>query len=186
MQKLPPLYSNAWSISDLDENCVLSFQCQNHFFSQEIARILLSPSLARDLSSDLCSFLETKQRSSSRYLKILVVDDKKSFRDDLMQGLSHKKTVLYSAVNGLEAIEVAKKVLPDIIIIDHIMPVLNGLDAARKIKNDPVHQDVPIYLMIGYGLVDDFCDYLGKTIHKIVKKPVEIDSLKEEILDFLY
>jgi DNA-binding NarL/FixJ family response regulator len=80
-------------------------------------------------------------------LRILVADDQEAIRKRVRSILvSHGDfEVCAEAANGLEAIEKAKELSPDLIILDITMPELNGLDAARKIKS--FSPDTPILIL---------------------------------------
>lgn len=78
--------------------------------------------------------------------KILVVDDHRLFRDGLIALLGEKKfEIVGVAEDGLKAIQMAKEVRPNIIIMDISMPRLNGIEAARKIIAE--NPDVKIIML---------------------------------------
>jgi len=69
--------------------------------------------------------------------KILVVDDFKAIRNLIIATLRKRDVRIFEAENGLEAIDIAKREIPDVIIMDVMMPQLNGFEATQKIKADP-------------------------------------------------
>jgi CheY-like chemotaxis protein len=94
---------------------------------------------------------------AGRTRHILVVDDSDTVRRSLRANLEYNGYAVCEAVQGLEAIEKAKKFKPDLIILDLVMPVMNGVEAASVLKR--MLPDVPLILLSIYG------DKLGKTTY---------------------
>lgn len=69
--------------------------------------------------------------------KILVVDDENDILEFIQYNLKKEGYEVYLAHNGQEAIEVAKKVKPDLILLDVMMPVMDGIEACKILKADP-------------------------------------------------
>ena len=78
---------------------------------------------------------------------ILVVDDDDSIRSLLQQELSDAGYLIEEATNGKEALESVRKNRPDLIILDIMMPEMNGFDVAAILKNDPQTMDIPIIVL---------------------------------------
>lgn len=79
--------------------------------------------------------------------KILFVDDEKGIRDLLALTLSVGNFRTFEASNGKEAIAIALKEKPDLIIMDIMMPKMNGLAAAKIIKGNPETKDIKIIVL---------------------------------------
>jgi DNA-binding response OmpR family regulator len=101
--------------------------------------------------------------------KILVIEDNPDTRRFLQVMLGREFEVLV-AENGLEGIDLARAKLPDLIVLDVIMPVLNGYDTCKRLKSDPETQSIPVIFLSGknttaeitYGLSMGAEDYLPK------------------------
>ena len=101
--------------------------------------------------------------------RILVIEDNPDTRRFLQVMLSREFEVLI-AENGLEGIKKAKTDQPDLIILDVVMPTLNGYDTCKEIKSDPITQHIPVIFLSGknttaeitYGLSVGADDYLPK------------------------
>ena len=89
-----------------------------------------------------------KQRSpKERVIKVLVVDDSRTVVHGLRSVLEQDGYYVMEAYDGMTAIELAKAHQPDIILMDVIMPGLNGFQATRKIRKDPATHSIPIIII---------------------------------------
>lgn len=116
-------------------------------------------------------------------VEILVVDDEALFRKALIASFEWEKEEMHicgEARNGEEALELIKKLKPDIALVDINMPVLNGLDFIKKIREN--NDATKIFIISGY---DDFV-YAQKAIQLGVRgyflKPVDDDELWKALL----
>lgn len=80
---------------------------------------------------------------------ILVVDDEASIRQLLTQQLEAEGYIVKEAKDGKEAVVMAKQELPDLIILDVMMPEMNGFDVAAILRNDPMTMSIPIVINSG-------------------------------------
>ena len=91
-----------------------------------------------------------KQRMpKNRVIKVLVVDDSRTVVHGLRTVLEQDGYYVMEAYDGMTAIELAKAHQPDIILMDVIMPGLNGFQATRKIRKDPATHTIPIIIISG-------------------------------------
>ena len=89
-----------------------------------------------------------KQRMpKNRVIKVLVVDDSRTVVHGLRSVLEQDGYYVMEAYDGMTAIELAKAHQPDIILMDVIMPGLNGFQATRKIRKDPSTHTIPIIII---------------------------------------
>jgi len=111
--------------------------------------------------------------------KILIVDDLEGVRRMLIYALEDDYNVL-QASNGLEAIELALSLHPDVIVMDLDMPVMDGAEATRKIKSNPSLCDIKVLAVTGQNdseksrLIRDDCD-------AFIEKPFQVDELVEAV-----
>lgn len=82
-------------------------------------------------------------------IRVMVVDDEKDFLYTMEYWLKSKGYQVVTAANGLEAIEVMKKEALDIIFLDLHMPVMDGLEALKNIRQ--LNKDIPIILITAYA-----------------------------------
>lgn len=106
----------------------------------------------KNIFSRTSVFRERRTRARNNHLNgstILVVDDSKTIVFTLKKILDQDGYNTIVACNGLEAINMAKKEDPDLILMDIIMPGINGFRATRIIKNNADTSDIPIIMMSG-------------------------------------
>jgi len=84
-------------------------------------------------------------------MNILVVDDKKSVRDSVRQLLTSLGYNVSTAVNGLDGFEKAQKTPFQLYIVDHLMPLMNGVTLSKNLKKTPFCAKNPILFMTTQG-----------------------------------
>ncbi len=109
---------------------------------------------------------------------VLVVDDDAPIRSFLRQELEAAGYNVRDAVNGVDAVRRAKEDPPDLIVLDVMMPEMNGFDAAAVLKNDPLTMRVPIIIL---SIVEDRERGYRVGIDRYLRKPVDVDELLREI-----
>jgi len=83
--------------------------------------------------------------------RLLIADDDKALHNALNHALgSHGFEIIHS-YDGRETLELAKKQLPDLIILDIIMPHVDGRDVCMEVKNDPATKHIKVLMMTGKG-----------------------------------
>src|SRR4029078_6427110 len=93
--------------------------------------------------------------SSSDRGRILIVDDDDKVLDLLLELLAQEGYEVSGARNGSEALDLAVTFEPDVVISDVVMPVLDGLELCRRLKDDERTTYVPILLISGRQRADD-------------------------------
>ncbi len=79
--------------------------------------------------------------------KILIVDDSPTQMANMIKIVESHGHKTVTATNGMEGVDKAKSELPDLILMDVVMPELNGFQATRKITKDPATQHIPVILV---------------------------------------
>lgn len=115
--------------------------------------------------------------------KILIVEDEKSLRDAMVDILSTKNFFTIRARNGSEGVDMALAEHPDLILLDLIMPTMDGMTAFKKIRQDAWGAKVPIIILTNLSATTDqplgdvaaqkLTSYLIKSdwkLHDIVRK----------------
>jgi len=88
-------------------------------------------------------------------IKILVIEDDKFLRELVTQKLSREGYDVQEAVDGEDGVRKAKEVKPDIILLDLILPGIDGFEVLVKIKEDSNLEGVPVVILSNLGQRDD-------------------------------
>lgn len=114
-------------------------------------------------------------------IRILVADDKEANRKLLVKLLAGVGFTVESASNGLEAIELYKTWRPDLILMDMIMPVLDGFEAIRRIRLLPEGKKVIIFAVTASVFEEDKQNILESGADEFIKKPFKEHEIFEKI-----
>lgn len=115
-------------------------------------------------------------------LIILVVEDEVKARESMINILSERFSKVIGAQNGDEGLKKFKKFKPDLVITDIAMPIMDGLDMAREIKE--ISDDVPIVVLSAYSEKERLLRSIDIGIDKYLIEPVDIEELFK-VLDYL-
>ena len=87
--------------------------------------------------------------------KILVADDEPDMRSllsDLLEEAGHEVT---EAENGQVAYQQIQQDVPDVVLMDVLMPMMNGIQVLQRLRNDPATQSLPVILLTAFSLSDE-------------------------------
>jgi signal transduction histidine kinase/CheY-like chemotaxis protein len=121
---------------------------------------------------------QSKLNLTDKAASILIVDDDDSIRSLLHQELSEAGYIIDEAANGKEALTMVRKKRPDLIILDIMMPEMNGFDVAAVLKNDPQTMDIPIIVL---SIVQDKTRGFRIGVDRYLTKPIDTGVLFSEI-----
>ncbi|MEG6616616.1 response regulator [Peptococcaceae bacterium 1198_IL3148] len=119
-----------------------------------------------------------------RVIDILIVDDQPGVRyllDILIKEMGHNT---YSAQNGLEAVEIVKRVKPDLVFMDVRMPVMDGLEALTKIK--AISPSVNVVMMTANFTEETIDKAMQKGASKCMAKPFDVEDIRDIIEEHLW
>ena len=133
--------------------------------------------------NDLVKQLKEQMAQSSLNIKgrnatILIVDDDDSIRSLLDQELGDAGYMIEQATNGKEALASIRNHKPDLIILDVMMPEMNGFDVAAILKNDPQTMDIPIIVL---SIVQDKARGFRIGVDRYLTKPIDTAQLFTEV-----
>ena len=117
--------------------------------------------------------------------RILIVDDSQTERAALTALLEQHGHQVMTATDGQSGVESAKAHRPEIILMDVVMPGLNGFQATRKISNDPATSHIPIIMVSTKDQETDKVWGTRQGARAYLVKPVEEQDLLEVISEFL-
>jgi twitching motility two-component system response regulator PilH len=113
--------------------------------------------------------------------KILVVDDSPTDRQYVIETLKGKGFQIVTAENGEDAITKAKSELPDLILMDVVMPGLNGYQATRQITRDDATKHIPVIMCTSKGADTDKIWGLRQGANDYLIKPIDAGQLLAKI-----
>ncbi|MBT0653680.1 sigma-54-dependent transcriptional regulator [Geomobilimonas luticola] len=106
---------------------------------------------------------------------ILVVDDEESIRTSLVGILEDEGYATQCAVDGVEALELAKKELPDLVLLDIWMPRLDGMDTLKKLKE--LYPDLAVVMMSGHGTIETAVRSTKMGAYDFIEKPLSLEKV---------
>jgi len=116
--------------------------------------------------------------------KALIVDDEPNVRR-LLHTILSKTFDVYEAEDGRQAIEMANTQKPDVVLMDMMMPKMDGLTACHMIKNDPATKSIPVIMVtaIGFELNIKLSQQMGASGY--ITKPFSTEELLDKIAQVL-
>ena len=151
------------------------------FFSLPIADDA-QPSLPLDLATVVRQLRDqvvvTTPRTAERQPRILVVDDEANIRELLTQEFTEAGYTVVTAANGREAVAEVRRQRPDLVVLDVMMPEMNGFDVAAVLRNDPQTLDIPIIIL---SIVQDRERGFRLGVDRYLTKPINTDILFREV-----
>lgn len=115
---------------------------------------------------------------------VLIVEDNKELRNHLKSELSYQFQVK-EAANGAIGLNMIKKIYPDIVISDVMMPEMDGFEMCRQAKNDIETSHIPIILLTARSLEEDRIEGYDTGADEYLSKPFNINVLKARIKNLL-
>jgi DNA-binding response OmpR family regulator len=109
---------------------------------------------------------------------VLAVDDDPHIRALLTQEFTEAGYRLRVATNGREALAEVRRERPDLVILDVMMPEINGFDVAAVLKNDPQTMDIPIIIL---SIVEDRTRGFRLGVDRYLSKPIDMTALFKEV-----
>lgn len=136
----------------------------------------------------------TDDKNDIKNSTVLVVDDNEQNLELLLAYLEDIDCATLSASGGAEAIEIAREKLPDLILLDVMMPKMSGFEVCRRLKNDPNTSNIPIIMVTALNELGDIeraidsgtDDFLSKPVNKLelltrVKTMLKLKNLTDKL-----
>ncbi|MBI3812753.1 MAG: response regulator [Nitrospirae bacterium] len=117
--------------------------------------------------------------------KVLVVDDEKFVRELIKIKLGRSGLAVTETTNGLEAVEMAQSLKPDIILMDVMMPKMNGFEACEKLKSMLATAGIPIVMLTARGEQTNLEKGLSLGATDYMSKPFSPQKLAELVIAIL-
>jgi CheY-like chemotaxis protein len=117
--------------------------------------------------------------------KILIAEDERDIRDLVAFTLRFAGYEVFAAANGEEAVEMASRVNPDLILMDVRMPRMTGYEACRILKLNPDLKDIPVVFLSAKGQETEIQQGLEAGAEEYLLKPFAPDQLTSHVKSIL-
>ncbi len=114
-------------------------------------------------------------------ISILVVDDEINIRRLLEYNLEREGFEVYLATNGIEGLEITHEKKPNLILLDWMMPKMNGMETLRNIKNDKQLEHIPVFMLTAKGTVVDVDQAFKVGADDYISKPFRIADFQKKL-----
>jgi CheY-like chemotaxis protein len=113
--------------------------------------------------------------------RLLVVDDELSILEALQDILSIEGYEVVTAGNGVEGLRLLREAKPDLVLLDLMMPVMDGREMLRRVREDPQWKDVPVVIMSAGRIPDAERNAASAAL----SKPFDLDHLLQTLAQHL-
>ena len=117
--------------------------------------------------------------------RVLLVEDNELNRDMLSRRLQRRGFTVMLAVDGQQGIDMAIEQLPELILMDMNLPVIDGWEATQTLKANPATQTIPVIGLTAHAMTGDREKCLAAGCDQYDTKPIDFESLIEKIQDLL-
>ena len=125
--------------------------------------------------------LYSKQQMPKNHPKIMIIDDERDFADMLKTRLEHHGYNVLALSDAKYVIRELHSFVPDVILLDLLMPGAGGLDAAEMLNSDPAGANIPIIVISGLSKDADKVKAYKLGIADYLVKPIDTDALLASI-----
>jgi len=113
--------------------------------------------------------------------KVLLVEDNEMNRDMLSRRLARRGFDVLMAVNGQQGVDMAKAEMPDLILMDMSLPVLDGWGATREIKAEASTHSIPLIALTAHAMAGDRDKALDAGCDDYDTKPIDLTRLLDKM-----
>lgn len=117
--------------------------------------------------------------------RILLADDEEDIKTVVAMFLQTQGYEVVTAFDGLDALERAKEQKFDLIILDIMMPVLDGFEVCKRLKEDESTKDIPVLMLSAAAHVESVNKGMEAGARDYIIKPFEPDKLREKVEEVL-
>ena len=113
--------------------------------------------------------------------KILVIDDDDAINELIKVNLELFGYSVITAKNGIEGFALVKQELPDLVVLDVMMPEVDGFTVAKRIRENPETKNIPILMLTALGMVQDKVKGFDIGVDDYLVKPFDMDELRVRV-----
>jgi len=118
--------------------------------------------------------------------KIITIDDERPIRSLIRHTLRQDEHEIFEACDGREGLAIIRRERPDLIVLDFVMPVMNGAETLRAIRSDPAIAHIPVLVLTGVKDAEKLAPLLQDERSDFLDKPFLVETLKERVRKMLF
>ncbi len=118
-------------------------------------------------------------------ISVLVIEDEKDVRKVLECRLKSDGLDVYLAADGPTGLKIAAEKKPDVILLDWVMPKMNGLEVLSELRRDERTRDIIVFMLTGKNMIDDVSTALANGADDYIPKPFDGAELGQRIRSML-
>lgn len=113
--------------------------------------------------------------------RILLIDDEADILEFVKYNLERDGYEVFTASNGAEGLEVALKAKPHLILLDMMMPILDGIETCKAIRQSPVLKNVMVVFLSAVGTEETMVQGYGAGADDYINKPIKMNVLRSRV-----
>lgn len=117
--------------------------------------------------------------------KILMIDDEENIRKLVNGVLVLNGYTPHFAKDGPEGVSMAKRILPDLILLDIRMPGMDGFEVLRQLKADPATKGIPVVFMTASSVLEDTIHAMSQGAAGYIEKPIDLNRFLRKVNSLL-
>ena len=161
---------------NIDDRIVELIKKNENISNKEISRIIGIPE--KEVETRIRGFSDARQ-------KIMIVDDEMATLLPLKRSLEAQGYIVIEAYDGYQAIEKSKTEVPELIVLDLMLPGIDGFEVCAQLKKDKLTGKIPVIMLTAKDEVRDKVEGLEIGADDYVTKPFNLNELKARIRNVL-
>jgi two-component system, cell cycle response regulator DivK len=117
--------------------------------------------------------------------RILVVEDNERNLKLVRDVLQYAGYDVIAASSGEQGVALAKERVPDLVLMDLQLPIMDGTEALRLLRNDPLTREIPVVAVTAFAMKDDRERALDAGFDSYIEKPISVRTLPDQVRRFL-
>lgn len=113
----------------------------------------------------------------SKWISVLVIDDEELVRRALQRSLTLYGFKVHLASNGRAGVKLAQQNKPEFILLDWMMPEMDGLEVLSELKHNELTEDIPVFMLTGKGMIGDVDQAYEIGADGYITKPLDLMDL---------
>jgi len=151
---------------------------------EQLSKIVLAfDRLQDDLKQEISSDYKTAKApfKNGKYSRILIVDDDRTVRMALVDAFVRENYEVDEANNGMQALNACKRSMPDLVLMDAVMPELDGFDACQMIRDLPQGGDIPVLMITALDDEHSIVRAFSSGATDYISKPINFAVIKQRV-----